>query len=66
MKKYLSLVLAALLIVGALAGCGEQGNTQAPDNSSAPIRARATLPADGSFTSEEYEKLLALRFDGYE
>ena len=39
MKKYLSLVLAALLIVGALAGCGEQGNTQAPDNSSAPIRA---------------------------
>ena len=66
MKKYLSLVLAALLIVGALAGCGEQGNTQAPDNSSAPIRAQATLLADGSFTSEEYEKLLALRFDGYE
>ncbi|MEH2937744.1 LptM family lipoprotein [Lawsonibacter sp. JLR.KK007] len=66
MKKYLSLVLAALLIVGVLAGCGEQGNTQAPDNSSAPIRAQATLPADGSFTSEEYEKLLALRFDGYE
>lgn len=66
MKKYLSLVLAALLIVGALAGCGEQGNTQAPDNSSAPIRTQATLPADGSFTSEEYEKLLALRFDGYE
>lgn len=66
MKKYLSFVLAALLIVGALAGCGEQGNTPAPDNSSTPIRTQATLPADGSFTSEEYEKLLALRFDGYE
>ena len=66
MKKYLSLVLAALLIMGVLAGCGEQGNTLAPDNSSTPIRAQATLPADGSFTSEEYEKLLALRFEGYE
>lgn len=66
MKKYLSLVLAALLIMGALAGCGEQGNTPPPVDSSTPIRAQATLPADGSFTSEEYEKLLALRFDGYE
>ena len=66
MKKYLSLVLAALLIMGVLAGCGEQGNTPAPDNSSTPIRTQATLPADGSFTSEEYEKLLALRFEGYE
>ncbi len=43
MKKYLSFVLAALLIVGALAGCGEQGNTPAPDNSSTPIRSRLTL-----------------------
>ena len=66
MKKYLSFVLAVLLIVGALAGCGEQGNTPVPDNSSTPIRTQATLPADGSFISEEYEKPLALRFDGYE
>ncbi len=66
MKKYLSFVLAVLLIVGLLAGCGEQGNTPAPDNSSIPIRTQATLPADGSFTSQEYEKLLELRFDGYE
>ena len=66
MKKYLSFVLAVLLIVGLLAGCGEQGNTPAPDNSSTPIRTQATLPADGSFTSQEYEKLLELRFDGYE
>ena len=66
MKKYLSLVLAALLIVGALAGCGEQENISPPDNSNTPIYTQTTLPADGSFTSEEYEKLLALRFDGYE
>lgn len=66
MKKYLSLVLAALLIIGALAGCGEQGNTPPPADSSTPIHTQATLPADGSFTSKEYEKLLALRFDGYE
>jgi len=66
MKKYLSFVLTVLLFVGALAGCGEQGNIPAPDNSSTPIRTQATLPADGSFTSEEYEKLLALRFEGYE
>ena len=65
MKKYLSFVPAVLLIVG-LAGCGEQGNTPAPDNSSTPIRTQATLPADASFTSQEYEKLLELRFDGYE
>lgn len=65
MKKYLSFVLTVLLSVGVLAGCGEQGNTPAPDNSSTPIHTQATLPVDGSFTSEEYEKLLALRFDGY-
>ena len=65
MKKYLSFVLTVLLFVGALAGCGEQGNIPAPDNSSTPIHTQDTLPADGSFTSEEYEKLLALRFDGY-
>lgn len=66
MKKYLSFVLAVLLIVGVLAGCGEQGNIPAPDNSSTPIRTQDTLPIDFSFTSEEYEKLLALRFDDYE
>lgn len=66
MKKYLSLVLAALLIMGALAGCGEQGNTPAPATSNTPVSAKDALPSDSTFTSVEHEKLLALRFDGYE
>ena len=66
MKKYLSLVLAALLIMGALAGCGEQGNTPVPATSSTPVSAKDALPSDSTFTSVEHEKLLALRFDGYE
>ena len=63
MKKYLSLVLAALLIMGAVAGCGEQGNTPAPG---IPVSAKDTLPSDSTFTSREHEKLLSLRFEGYE
>ena len=63
MKKYLLLVLAALLIMGALAGCGEQGNTPAPG---IPVSAKDPLPSDSTFTSAEHEKLLSLRFDGYE
>lgn len=66
MKKYLSLVLAALLIMGALAGCGEQGNTSVPATPGTPVSAKDTLPPNSTFTSAEYEKLLALRFDGYE
>lgn len=66
MKKYLSLVLAALLIVGAPAGCGEQGNTPTPATSGTSVSAKDALPSDSTFTSGEYEKLLALRFDGYE
>lgn len=66
MKRYLTLVFAALLIMGVLAGCGEQGNIQSPVYSGAPISTQATPPTDSAFTSEEYEKLLALRFDGYE
>ena len=63
MKKYLLLVLAALLIMGALAGCGEQGNTPTPG---IPVSAKDTLPSDSTFTSGEHEKLLSLRFEGYE
>lgn len=66
MKKYLSLVLAALLIMGALAGCGEQGTPPAPATSGTPVSAKDALPPDSTFTSVEHEKLLALRFDGYE
>ena len=63
MKKCLLLVLAALLIMGALAGCGEQGNTPAPG---IPVSAKDPLPSDSTFTSGKHEKLLSLRFDGYE
>ena len=66
MKKYLLLVLAALLIMGALADCGEQGNTPAPATSNTPVSAKDALPSDSTFTSVEHEKLLALRFNGYE
>ena len=63
MKKYLLLVLAPLLIMGALAGCGEQGNTPVTD---IPVSAKDILPSDSTFTSGEHEKLLSLRFEGYE
>jgi predicted small lipoprotein YifL len=63
MKKYLLLVLAALLIMDALAGCGEQGNTPVTD---IPVSAKDTLPSDSTFTNGEHEKLLSLRFEGYE
>jgi len=66
MKKYVSLMLAALLILGAAAGCGAQENTPAPVASGPSIPAQAAPPADPSFPGGEYEKLLALRFDGYE
>lgn len=65
MKKYLSFVLAALLFIGALTGCADQGNTLALTNAITPITTQVTLPPDTTFTSEEYEKLLALQFDGY-
>lgn len=52
--------------MGALAGCGEQGNTPAPATSGTPVSAKDTLPSDSTLSTEEYEKLLALRFDGYE
>lgn len=70
MKKYLSLALTVVLAVGVLAGCAGQSNLPAPGAPSAPVSTQAALPAghdlaDRSFTSEEYEKLLALRFDGY-
>lgn len=32
----------------------------------APVSAKDTLPSDSTFTSEEHEKLLSLRFNGYE
>lgn len=69
MKKHLLLVPAALLIMGALAGCA--GYTGTPEQS---VISDANRPAaapepedmpDDFFSEEEYEKLLALQFDDY-
>lgn len=71
MKKYLLFTSAVLLVLSTLTGCAGQGRAQAagiPDRSAAtqiPLSAGNELP-DDSFTSGEYEKLLALWFDGYE
>ena len=70
MKKYLSIALAAVLAVGALTGCAGQSSPPVPDVPSASVNTQAVLPAendlvDHSFTIEEYEKLLALRFEDY-
>ena len=46
MKKYVSLMLAALLILGAAAGCGAQENTPAPVASGPSLPAQAAPPAD--------------------
>jgi len=71
MKKYLSIILAAVLALCPLAGCAGQGSAQPPGFPGAPVNAQIMLlvengPSDSSFTKDEYEKLLALRFDGYE
>lgn len=71
MKKYLLLASAVLLVLSTLTGCAGQGRAQAagiPDRSASTqiqLSAGNELP-DDSFTGGEYEKLLALRFDGYE
>lgn len=71
MKKYLLFASAVLLVLSTLTGCAGQGRAQAagiPERSASTqisLSAGNELP-DDSFTSEEYEKLLALRFDGYE
>lgn len=69
MKKYLSFILAVLLIMGALAGCA--GQTKAPEQrmaSNASTSTSTPQPEDmpnTSFSKEDYEKLLALQFDDY-
>lgn len=71
MKKYLLFASAVLLVLSTLTGCAGQGRTQAagiPERSASTqisLSAGNELP-DDSFTNGEYEKLLALRFDGYE
>ncbi len=68
MKKYRSLVLAALLIIVA-AGCAGQANTSkqsvvSETNALASMPKSEDMP-DDSFSKEDYEKLLVLQFDDY-
>lgn len=69
MKKYLLLVLAAMLIMGVLAGCAEQTKTPEQSMVSGTNAFVGTLDSaempDDSFSKEDYEKLLALQFDDY-
>lgn len=71
MKKYLLFVSVVLLVLSTLTGCSGQGRAKAagiPERSAStqiPLSVGNELP-DNSFTSGEYEKLLALRIDGYE
>lgn len=69
MKKYLSIIFAALVLASALTGCAGQENT--PEQSevsdtdvSAGMPEPETVP-DDSFSKEDYQKLLALQFDDY-
>lgn len=76
MKKHLQIILAALLIICAFTGCAGQrnlaGQSSSPehrnvsntDNSSIATSEQEEMQ-DNSFSEEDYQKLLALRFDGY-
>ena len=70
MKKNLLLVLSALLIIGALAGCAEQTNTPEQhmvSNTNVPIGTPEKKDIlDDFFSKEDYQKLLALQFDDYQ
>lgn len=71
MKKYLLFASAVLLVLSTLTGCAGQGRAQAAGIPERSASTQISLSAgnelqDDSFTSEECEKLLALRFDGYE
>lgn len=70
MKKYLLIVLSALLIMGALTGCAEQTNTPEQymaSNTNAPAGTPEKKDIlDDFFRKEDYQKLLALQFDDYQ
>ena len=69
MKKYLSFVLAALLIMSTIAGCAGQSNKSEQNVASGTNALASTLESedipDDSFSEEDYEKLLTLQFDDY-
>ncbi len=76
MKKHLLIILAALLIICAFTGCAgqrnlagqsnslEQRNASNINNTSITTSEQGEMQ-DNSFSEEDYQKLLALRFDGY-
>lgn len=69
MKKYLSFVFAALLIMSTIAGCAGQSNKSEQNVASGTNALASTLESedipDDSFSEEDYEKLLTLQFDDY-
>lgn len=76
MKKHLQIILAALLIICALTGCAGQRNLAGQSssleqrnvsniNNTSITKSEQGEMQDNSFSEEDYQKLLALRFDGY-
>lgn len=70
MKKYLSIILTALLAMSALTGCTRQDSSPKQSNVSCtntPITTSSSRKmSDNSFSKEDWQKLSALQFDGYE
>jgi len=70
MKKYLLIILAALLSVSIFTGYTRRRNPP-KQNSVSDTRIPVTAPGPGkmpdySFSQDDYQRLLALRLDGYE
>ena len=67
MKKYLSNTLVVSLALCTLTGCAEKNGKTYASLVSIPVSSslESSMP-DSSFSSKEYKKLMALRFDGYE
>lgn len=75
MKKYVASILVTLLVSGLLIGCAGGAGASGADpfvfmprsciTGSTKFCLGSDLP-DPLFSSEEYQKLLALKFDGYE
>lgn len=70
MKKYLSIMLLVFLNISVVTGCNKQNNTVQNGMSAAgPLDSTQELIndfPDNAFSSEDYQKLLALQIDGYE
>ena len=73
MKKYLSIILAVLLVMSALTGCAGKNNptkqdnalnTTATDPDTTPVSESSNSPSVSN-TSAAYEKLIAYKTDNY-